>query len=461
MEFRILGPLEVSEGDRLLALPGPKARALLAILLIRRNQLVPTDQLIAELWGSEWPDTAGNAVHVYVSQLRRALTTAGGRSQVLQTGRKGYRLAVEPEAVDAERFEALAGLGVAALAREDFAHAERLLGDAVGLWRGPAFNDFPFERFAARERARLEERRLAALEDRFDALLALGRHADVTGELERIVDEHPLRERPHAQLMLALYRSGRQADALAAYRRIRTGLVEAAGVEPGPALRDLHHRILAQDPTLSGPNYNGRRMGRRRRGTPLPPARTTFVGRRRELLDVSALLAERRFPLLVLTGPGGVGKTRLALEAASRVADRFPDGVVLDELAVLRDSQSLLPTLAAALGSRKPAARCPSSSRIGCKDREPCSCWIPSSVAPALCRSSLASSTPRVCLRRRDEPGGRRRPGGLALRSPSARTPRRFGRCLGRRLAFRRARPVGLAHPHRRRRHRRDDRSML
>jgi DNA-binding SARP family transcriptional activator len=246
MDFRILGRFEVLDAGRELALGGAKQRAVLVVLLLHRRDVVSIDCLVDELWGERPPPTAIQTVRVYVSRLRKTLGDG-----VLETRGRGYRLAFEPDQIDAERFDALVADGRAALESGDAGRAAKLLAAALELWRGPPLEEFAYEPFAQGEIARLEEARLAALEDRVDAELRIGRGAELVAELEQLVAEHPLRERLVAGLMSALYRSGRQADAVAIYRATRQHLVEELGLEPGPALRDLEQRILRHDPTLA------------------------------------------------------------------------------------------------------------------------------------------------------------------------------------------------------------------
>src|ERR1700736_4309634 len=243
MEFWILGPLEVVSGDSLVPLAGAKQRALLSILLLNANQVVSSDRLIDELWGEESPESGRTALQVRVSQLRKALGLAG---ELVVTRAPGYVVRVDGEQLDLHRFERL--VGDADGAEPVIAAAK--LREALALWRGPALGDFAYESFAQPAIARLEELRIAALERRIEADLALGRQADLVAELEALVAEHPLRERLRAQLMLALYRCGRQADALAAYRSGREALVEGLGLDPSPSLRQLEHAILHQDQSL-------------------------------------------------------------------------------------------------------------------------------------------------------------------------------------------------------------------
>ena len=248
LEFRILGPLEVVDQDRPLGLGGPRQRGLLAILLLRRGEVVSSDRLIDELWGERPPATAAKTLQGYVSHLRKALGNG-----VLVTRGGGYLLEVTPDQVDADRFEAEVAEARRVLAADDTARARELLNSALGLWRGEALADLAYEPFAQREVARLEEERLGALEDRIDADLLLAHHRDVVGELEGLVSLHPHRERLLRQLMLALYRCGRHADALDVYRRGRQTLQEELGLETGPELRALEQRILTHDKTLDPP----------------------------------------------------------------------------------------------------------------------------------------------------------------------------------------------------------------
>jgi DNA-binding SARP family transcriptional activator len=244
-QFRLLGPLEVAVDGELVSLGGQKQRALLATLLLEPNRIVSGDRLIDAVWGEIPPETARNTVQVYISQLRKRLPAGA-----LETVPPGYRLAVDPATIDLFEFVRLCEDGRSALASGDAAAATETLRTALGLWRGEALADLASVPFAQTEVLRLEELRAAASEDRIDAELALGRHGELVPELEALIGEYPLRERLRAQLMLALYRADRQADALSAYQRARTTLVEELGIEPGDALRKLERAILAHDPTL-------------------------------------------------------------------------------------------------------------------------------------------------------------------------------------------------------------------
>ena len=248
IEFRILGPLEVEDEGQLVPLGGAKQRAVLAILLLHRGEVVSIDRLVDELWGERPPGTATKTVQVYVSRLRKEI----GQDRVLTRG-GGYVLDIEPGRLDVERFQDLTTHGRAALERGDARRASELLGQALEMWRGPPLADLAYEPFAQSHAARLEELRLVALELRIEADLALGRHAALIPELETLVREHPARERLRAQLILSLYRSGRQTDALAGYRDAREALVEEYGVEPSRELRKLERAILTQDRSIDAP----------------------------------------------------------------------------------------------------------------------------------------------------------------------------------------------------------------
>jgi DNA-binding SARP family transcriptional activator len=256
MEFRILGPLEAVEEGQSLPLGGPKQRAVLAVLLLHANEVVSSERLIDELWAGEPPKTADATLRVYVSQLRKVLEPGGsaaGKGQVLESRAGGYVVRLGADDLDLTRFERLFEQGREALAAGDAATAAARLREALVLWRGIALTDFAYETFAQAPIARLEEMRLAALELRVEADLALGRHADLVGELEAAVRDHPFREHLCGQLMLALYRSGRQAEALAAYQTTRRVLSEQLGIEPGVALQALERSILRQEPALWPP----------------------------------------------------------------------------------------------------------------------------------------------------------------------------------------------------------------
>ena len=319
--------------------------------MLEPNRVVPSDRLVDLLWGEQPPATAPNALQVYVSQLRKLLPP-----ETLVTQAPGYCLRVAPEAVDLHRFEQLAAEGREALAEGRAAEAAEKLREALGLWRGVPFADAAFERLAQAETPRLDELRLAVLEDRIDADLSLGRHGALTGELEGLVREHPLRERLRGQLMLALYRSGRQAEALEQYQDARRALVDELGIDPSPALQALEKSILQQDPSLnispvpaSAPVTVGAGVG-------LPAAPTPLVGRKQELADAVELGRRDDIRLITFTGPGGIGKTRLALEVARELSADYADGAHFVRLEPIADPTLVAPTVGQALGLTGTAA---------------------------------------------------------------------------------------------------------
>jgi YVTN family beta-propeller protein len=311
VEFRILGPLDVAEEGQSLALAAGKQRALLAILLLRANEVVSRDELIDGLWGERPPATAAKSIQISVSQLRKALGQSDGGNGGLLTRPNGYELRVAPDAVDLDRFQRLVKDGKLALAEARPADAAAALREALSLWRGPPLADFTYEPFAQPEIARLEELRANALEERIEADLALGRQADLVGELEALLTKHPLRERLRGQLMLALYRSGRQAEALEVYQQTRRLLVEELGLEPGPELQELEQAILRQDPALAAPPRPA-----------LESVTTATLRRPRTLLVIGALvlgvaLAAGLFE--VLHGSGAAGLAGVAPNALGAI----------------------------------------------------------------------------------------------------------------------------------------------
>ena len=337
IEILLLGPVELRIDGRDVALGGARQKVLLAVLALRAGQVISADALIEEIWAGEAPEGADTTLRSYVSRLRRSLD---GSAAIDRTDR-GYILGVGPSAVDALEFERLVRAGREMLAQGSVRRARRSLADALGMWRGQPFGEVGGEGTLEIAANRLEELRLHGIESRIEADLELGRSAEVVDELEALVREHPFRERLWRHLMLALYQSGRQADALAAYHRARAALDEHLGIEPTEDLRALETAILRQEVPAAA-----------RQDAPqnLPIALTSFIGRSAELEAVSTLLQAHR--LVTLTGVGGVGKTRLALEVTRRAADAFFDGVWFVDLAPLGDPGLVASSLAAVLGLR-------------------------------------------------------------------------------------------------------------
>jgi WD40 repeat protein/DNA-binding SARP family transcriptional activator len=323
MRFGVLGPLQVVGDSGPVALGGQKERLLLALLLARPNRVVAVEALIEGLWGEHPPRSAAKTLQSYVVRLRHSLEPGrvrGSPGGVLVTRTPGYLLRVAPGALDAAQFEERAAGARRLLAGGDPGAAAALLGEALGLWRGQAFEALADAELTGAEAVRLEELRLGAVEDRVQAELALGRHRELVPELERLTGEQPLRERFWAQLMLALYRAGRQADALLAYGRARAILVEELGIDPGAELRGLHAQILAQDSALDAPTPQAPVVPEL--PAALDPGGRPLVGREAELGWLRGAwqrTVRGRGGLALVTGAPGMGKTRLAAELAAEV----------------------------------------------------------------------------------------------------------------------------------------------
>ena len=351
MRIGILGPLEMrGDAGQPIELGGPRLRALVIRLALDAGQTISIERLCGDLWPVDGPADSGNALQALVSRLRHAAGPG-----IVRHGAGGYRLAVPPEQVDAAEFERLVSVARAAAAGGgpepggDLEQGAAVLREALRLWRGPALADVADAPFAAGPVARLEELRLAATEDRIEADLALGRGPELAPELEELAAAYPLRERLRGQLMRALYLAGRQGDALSLYQQTRELLADQLGVDPSPALSDVHLAILRADPSLgSRPSGPPKPAADTLRAGNLPAQLTSFVGRDEELNRVAKLLDEAR--LVTLTGPGGTGKTRLAVEAASRLADQSPDGMWFVPLAPVRDALDVPQAVLSALG---------------------------------------------------------------------------------------------------------------
>lgn len=359
----MLGPVELSGEGRRTSLGSERRRTILAVLLAARGKVVSVDRLVDAVWGESPPATATKSLRSHVSRLRAELSEVdadGARGLI--TGADGYCLTVTAGELDAARFEQLITAARTVIDADPGAAAARL-EEAQQLWRGPAFGDLAGHPDVRGEATRLKRLRTEAAADLIDAQLALGRHRQVVGELEARVAAEPLEERAQGQLMIALYRSGRQADALSTYRAVQQRLREELGVDPSPSLQTLHEQMLRQAPELTAPRPPtadpAERVDARpepRSGPPRSPtAAIQLIGRDDDVRSASSLVTAAT--VVTLTGPGGVGKTRLAEHVAGRVAERFDDGVVTVSLASVRDPDSVGAALVAALELPQPGAR--------------------------------------------------------------------------------------------------------
>ncbi|MEV8097708.1 BTAD domain-containing putative transcriptional regulator [Kitasatospora sp. NPDC085879] len=337
MQLRVLGPLETHSGDRVLPPPRRLARVFLGTVALRANTATPADLLTDALWPDAPPRSAAANLRQYAADLRRLLAAAAPHGPALRSAGGSYTLTAGPDGLDALAFTALASAGRRALAEGRADAAAEAFTRALGLWRGPVLAGLPVPP-AVQEQARaLEDARIGALEDHVDARLALGRHADLVGELHGLVREHGLRERLWCQLILALYRCGRQHEALDAYQRLYGLLDEELGVSPGPAGRELHRRILRGDPALDLPRTGPAPAAGLQAPWQLPPGQQPFVGRAAELADLSKIMSEvGPFPgpavVVAVTGPAGVGKSALVLHWAHQAREQFPDGCLYVDL---------------------------------------------------------------------------------------------------------------------------------
>ena len=339
-EVRVLGPVALFGEDGVVSLPAKHSR-LLAALAIADGRALGIDELMEAVWDGAAPVSARKLVQVYVSQLRKTLPAGSA----ITTRGSAYAIDLGPEALDAKRFERLVDEARDAGRTGNAALALSLVEQGLALWRGRAYGEFAYDDFAQAESERLEALRLVALEERLSALLSLGRHDEVLAEARALAEAQPYRERPHELAILTLYRAGRQADALEHYAHVRARLDDELGLEPGSALRDLQRRILQQDPALA---HTGGAVDSPPGMLPVPP--NALVGRARELDELASLLTRRDDRLIVLTGAGGSGKTRLAVEAARQAAGSYANGALFIELAPLRDPALVIPTIAHEVG---------------------------------------------------------------------------------------------------------------
>ncbi len=383
MRFRILGPLEIWTGEEWVSLNAPKWRIVLATLLLQPRQMVPAAALVDELWPGDPPSGARKLVSLYVMRVRRILGDGEGR--MLVTRPPGYQLLVERDDVDARRFDDLKRRGRQALADRRPGPAAAMLAEALGLWRGPSLGDVPRAPLVTVAASQLDESRLEAVELSGEASLACGRHRELVAGLRRLVDEHPLRESFRSQLMLALYRCGRQTEALACYQQARRALIDQAGLEPGPGLTRLHGQILRSDPSLLPAEHGHPARPSpaplqvpepRREPEPfqvpaprqLPPGAACFAGRRAELAALTGLrekagaLPPGGTPIAAITGTAGVGKTALAIRWAHEAARDFPDGQLYVNLRGYHPSGAPVPpdeAIRGFLGALQPAGQIP------------------------------------------------------------------------------------------------------
>ena len=338
MDFRILGPVEIEGDDGPIQVRGRKEEAVLALLVVNAGTVFSVDAIAEELWGDHPPPTATKTLRSYVSRLRRQL----GEAVNIETAGSGYVLKADRSTIDASRFEDLLNSGIEHRRRGSHQLAASDLASSLDEWRGPALAGLEDHNFARIEAARLDSRRLEALEMRLASDLELGRHRQLVAELEQLVSAHPHHEAFWKYLMVALYRSDRQADALGAFQDAKASLGEELGIEPSEELRELEEQILLQDPGLLAPREGEDLVHN------LPTSLDSFVGREEELDEISLLLTNYR--CVTLTGVGGSGKTRLGIEAAGSNIDEYPDGARWAELATINDPDGLAEHILLAFG---------------------------------------------------------------------------------------------------------------
>jgi predicted ATPase/DNA-binding SARP family transcriptional activator len=345
LRFAVLGPVRAWRGDTELDLGAPQQRAVLAVLLLADGRQVPLGALVDALWGQEPPKAAVGTVRTYVSRLRHCLGTgtAGGVQEMIESAGDGYALPLRSAVLDLNEFLTRTREAQAAARGGDAGRAAGLLRDALGLWQGVPLAGLPGD-YAESQRVRLAELQLAATEERLALDVELGGHVAAATELQALIASHPLRERLSELLMLALYRSGRQADALAAFGAARRLLSEELGIDPGPALCEMHQRILQTDESLitTADDDGG--------GPAAPSPVTALVGREDDIAQVCGLLTTKDRRLVVLTGAGGIGKTRLALAVLERSKPRWRDGTRFVDLSAVTDHRLVPDAIASALG---------------------------------------------------------------------------------------------------------------
>ncbi len=339
LEYRILGPLQILRDGVEVVLTAPKVKALALVLLLNPNEVISADVLVEALWGAHRPDSGRKLVQVYVSQLRSALG-----AEEIQTVAQGYRIRVTPMGLDAARFDRMRRDGRAALATGNAELAFALSRRALALWHGRALADVADEPYAAAEAARLDELRVECTEDELEAELALGRHEEVVPRLQRLTAEHPLRERVRERLALALYRCGRQSEALEVLAAGRRNLRDELGIDPGMGHRDLERAILNHDPLLD------LGVGDIAATSLVPAASSSLIGRTAELEQLGELVLREDVRVVTISGAGGSGKTRVALELARSTGSDFANGAAFVELAAVRDPALVLAAIAAAVG---------------------------------------------------------------------------------------------------------------
>ena len=345
MLVRILGPLEVSSDLGSPSLGGPKQRVVLACLALRIGRVTPVDELIEAGWGDDLPANPANALQYQIAQLRKVIESDAAHPQYLITSRPGYRLDPDTVTTDAEQFEVTVAAARQAFATGENERAASLVDESLALWRGAALAEFRYDDFALADAERLDDERVAAIELQLDIALSDGRHAEASPQLAQLTREHPLREGLWARRVLALYRSGRRSEALGVFRDARDSFAEV-GLEPGVDLRELEQQIIDQDSSL---DPGATRAGAPSHNLPAPPNR--LVGREADIESVSELVEAGR--LVTLIGPGGAGKTRLAIAVGRALLDRYPDGVWFLPLDTLEDGSLLPAAIGRVIGMRE------------------------------------------------------------------------------------------------------------